>query len=360
MAENDATQPDATEQEIEHGFKEESKEAQEEFKEESPEEELSPREKAIEELVVKRNEEFNEEMEEDASSEEVEDDIPDEIKVEAEKDDSSPMWKEDDSWYTTIKVDGEDIKVPFNDLRSSHQKDKASQKRFEEAAEYGRRVQEREAQLNAYVQNMQREAAASNTTTVTDVEPEQEPDDSPDLIKKYHEALYEDDADKAAELFKALTNKGRSQPATQNVDEAVQQALQRAMAQQQAQSKREQQWAYQKSLEDAVKWFDTEYPDVAGTPELRAVADNRTIDLTQSNPDWSPKQIMQEAAESTRQWAKEFLSPNKNERVARKKKIVQHPRATNASARLGEEEPVPETAADIIEEMKRVRGQVIQ
>ena len=68
---------------------------------------------------------------------------------------------------------------------------------------------------------------------------------------------------------------------------------------------------------------------------------------------------MQEAAESTRQWAKEFLSPNKNERVTRKKKIVQHPKATNASARLGEEEPVPETASDIIKEMQRVRGQVI-
>ena len=361
MAENDATQPDAAENEIEHGFKEESKEAQEEFKEEFPEEELSPRQKAIEELVVRRNEEFNEEMGEDVSSEEVEDDIPDEIRVETKKDDSSPMWKEDDSWYTTIKIDGEDIKVPFNDLKSSHQKDKASQKRFEDAAEYGRRVQEREAQLNAYVQNMQQQQQKQQTLPSQDAEPEQEqPDDSPDLIKKYHEALYEDDADKAAELFKALTNKGRGQPATQNVDEAVQQALQRAMAQQQAQSKREQQYAYQKSLEDAVKWFDSEFPDVAGTPELRAVADNRTIDLTQSNPDWSPKQIMQEAAESTRQWAKEFLSPNKNVRVDRKKKIVQHPKATNASARLGEEEPVPETAADIIEEMKRVRGQVIQ
>ena len=363
MAENDATQPDATEQEIEHGFKEESKEAQEEFKDESLEEELSPREKAIEELVVKRNEEFNEEVDAEVFSEEVkeEDVIINDVRVEAEKESPAPVWREDDNWYTTLKIDGEDIKVPFNDLKSSHQKDKASQKRFEEAAEYSRRVQEREAQLNAYVQNMQREAAASNTTTVTDVEPEQEqPDDSPDLIKKYHEALYEDDADKAAELFKALTNKGRSQPATQNVDEAVQQALQRAMAQQQAQNKRQQQYAYQKSLEDAVKWFDSEFPDVAGTPELRAVADNRTIDLTQKNPDWSPKQIMQEAAESTRQWAKEFLSPNKNERVARKQKIVQHPRATNASARLGEEEPVPETAADIIEEMKRVRGQVIQ
>ena len=361
MAENDATQPDATEKEIEHGFKEESKEAQEEFTEEFPEEELSPRQKAIEELVVRRNEEFNEEMGEDVSSEEVEDDIPDEIRVETKKDDSSPMWKEDDSWYTTIKIDGEDIKVPFNDLKSSHQKDKASQKRFEDAAEYGRRVQEREAQLNAYVQNMQQQQQKQQTLPSQDAEPEQEqPDDSPDLIKKYHEALYEDDADKAAELFKALTNKGRGQPATQNVDEAVQQALQRAMAQQQAQNKRQQQYAYQKSLEDAVKWFDSEFPDVAGTPELRAVADNRTIELTQSNPDWSPKQIMQEAAESTRQWAKEFLSPNKNERVARKQKIVQHPEATNDSARLGEEEPVPETAADIINEMKRVRGQVIQ
>ena len=119
-------------------------------------------------------------------------------------------------------------------------------------------------------------------------------------------------------------------------------------------------YGFKQSKGSFVKWFDSEYPDVAGTPELRAVADNRTIDLTQKNPDWSPKQIMQEAAESTRQWAKEFLSPNTNERVARKQKIVQHPKATNASARLGEEEPVPETAADIIEEMKRVRGQVIQ
>ena len=361
MAENDATQPDATEKEIEHGFKEESKEAQEEFTEEFPEEELSPRQKAIEELVVRRNEEFNEEMGEDVSSEEVEDDIPDEIRVETKKDDSSPMWKEDDSWYTTIKIDGEDIKVPFNDLKSSHQKDKASQKRFEDAAEYGRRVQEREAQLNAYVQNMQQQQQKQQTLPSQDAEPEQEqPDDSPDLIKKYHEALYEDDADKAAELFKSLTNKGRSQPATQNVEEVVERVLGRTIAQQQAQTQRQQQYAYQKSLEDAVKWFDSEFPDVAGTPELRAVADNRTIELTQSNPDWSPKQIMQEAAESTRQWAKEFLSPNKNERVARKQKIVQHPKATNASARLGEEEPVPETAADIINEMKRVRGQVIQ
>jgi len=353
MAENDATQLDAAENEIEQGFKDESEESQKEFNED----ELSPREKAIEELVVKRNESFEEEVNEEFSSEEVE-----EVKEEViSKPD--PVWQEGENWYTSIKVDGEDIKVPFSDLRSSHQKDRASQKRFEEAAEYGRRVQHKEAQLNSYVQRMQQQQQMQRPQPPSqDAEPEQEqPDDSPELIKKYHEALYEDDADKAAELFKTLTNKGRSEPAaTPNVDQAVQQALQRAMAQQHAQNQRQQQWAYQKSLEDAVKWFDHEYPDIANTPELRAVADNRTIELTQSNPDWSPQQIMQEAAETTRQWAKEFLSPNKNERADRKKKIVQHPKATNASSRIGEEELVPETSSDIIKEMQRVRGQLIQ
>ena len=358
MAENDATQPDAVEKEMGQGFKDESQEDQEEFQDNSSEEELSPREKAIEELVVKRNEQFESEIDETLSSEEVVEVVETEEVVE-NKPSPVDIWEEDGTWYTAIKVDGQDIKVPFNDLKSSHQKDRASQKRFEEAAEYGRRVQEREAQLNAYVQRMQQSQQQAPPPS-KDVEPEQEqPDDSPDLIKKYHEALYEDDADKAAELFKSLTNNGRSQPATQNVEEVVERVLGRTIAQQQAQTQRQQQYAYQKSLEDAVKWFDSEYPDVAGTPELRAVADNRTIDLTQKHPDWSPQQIMQEAAESTRQWAKEFLSPNKNERAERKKKIVQHPKAARASSKIGEDEPVPQTASDIIEEMKKVRGQAL-
>ncbi len=361
MAKEEATQEmDATEHEVREGYVEETEEVTPE--QETTEEELSPREKAIEELVAKRNEDFAEEVDEVLSSEEVE-----EVEEVVEKKPSPvDVWEEDGTWYTAVKVDGQDIKVPFNDLKSSHQKDRASQKRFEEAAEYGRRVQEREAQLNAYVQKMQQrqqmEQMQQTQPPSQDAEPEQEqPDDSPDLIKKYHEALYEDDADKAAELFKTLTNKGRSVPtAIPDVDQAVQAAMQKVMAQQHAQTQRQRQWAYQKSLEDAVKWFDDEYPDIANVPELRAVADNRTIELTQSNPDWSPQQIMQEAAEITRQWAKEFLSPNKNERVERKKKIMQHPKAASASSKIGEDEPAPQSASDIIQEMKHARGQVIQ
>ena len=344
MAEKDATpEVDATEQEVGQGYKNEA----EELTDPSPEEEyISEREKAMDEIAAKRDEEFEEEVGEVLSPEEPEEEV-----VEKE---SSPFWKEDETWYTTVKVDGEDIQVPFDDLKSSHQKDRASQKRFEEAAEYGRRVQEREAQLNAYIQQMQTQQPPPK-----DAEEVEEPkEESSSLIKKYHEALYEDDADKAAELFNTLT-KGRSPSATQNVEEVVEKVLTRTMAQQRAKTQRQQQYAYQKSLEDAVKYFDSEYPDIANSPELRSIADNRTIDLTQSNPDWSPKQIMEEAAKSTRQWAKEFLSPDKNERATRKRKIVKQPKAAAGSAKLGEDEPEPQSTADIIQEMKEQRGQML-
>ena len=361
MADKDATpEVDATEQEVTQGYKDDSEEVTEpsdvRIVEDVTQEFVSEREKAIEALVSKRNEEFEEEVGEVLASEEPEEER------EVVEEEASPFFKDGESWYTTIKVDGEDIKVPFDDLKASHQKDKASQKRFEEAADYGRRIQEREAQLNAYVHRMQQQQAPEANKEVPpseDAVPEKEPDNS-DLVKQYHQALYEDDADKAAELFtQALGNRGRSQPATQNVEEVVEQVLGRTLAQQRAQTKRQEQWAYQKSLEDAVKWFDSEYPDIAKVPELRAVADNRTIDLTQSNPDWSPKQIMQEAAESTRQWAKDFLSPDKNERVERKKKIVQHPKAASASSKIGEDEPEPMSTTDIIKEMKEARGQML-
>ena len=344
MAEKDATpEVDATEQEMREGYKDDA----EEVTEPSPEEEyLSEREKAIEQIAAKRDEEFEEETGEVLDSEEPKEDIVEE--------ESSPFWKEDETWYTNIKVDGEDVQVPFDDLKTSHQKDRASQKRFEEAAEYGKRVQEREAQLNAYIQQMQTKQPPSQ-----DAEAAEEPKESSNLIKKYHEALYEDDAVKAAELFTSLTAGGRvATGTTQNVDQAVNQAVNRLMAQQQQQTQRQQQWAYQKSMEDAVHWFNEEYPDIADSPELRAIADNQTVGLTRDTPGWSPKQVIQEAADNTRLWVKEnLLSSNNNERVTRKKKIMKHPKAASASSKIGEDEPAPMSATEIIEEMKRSRGQ---
>ena len=361
MADIDATpEVDATKTEVGQGYKDDSEEVSDvRIVEDVTQEFVSDREKAMEEIAAKRDEEFEEETGESLTAEK------EESEEEVSEEEPAPVWRDGDSWYTTVKVDGEDIQVPFNDLKSSHQKDRASQKRFEEAAEYGRRVQQREVQLNAYVQQMQKQQQQQplqQQSPPQDATQDEEPvSDQTDLIKKYHEALYGDDADKAAELFGALTVKGRSAPATQNVDvnEAVNEAVGRLMAQQRAEEQKRQQWAYHKSMEDAVHWFNDEYPDISKVPELRAIADNKTISLTQDNPDWEPKKVIQEAADYTRQWVKSTLPENKNERVQRKKKLVQQPKAASASSNIGEDEPEPMSTTDIIKEMKEARGQML-
>ena len=346
MADNEATHVvDATENTIREGYVEESKEA---VQEESQEEEfLSPREKLMREIVdVREKEEMGEEFE---ATEEVEEVVATD----------APIWNEEGKWFTKIKVDGEEVSVPFDDLKSSHQKDKASQKRFEDAAAYGRQIQAREEQLNAYVGQLKKQQA-SRQQPPPGQEAAQEGQDDQDLVKEYHDALYKDDAVRAAELFKTLNNRGRSAPATQNVEEVVNQVLGRAMAQRQAEQERQQRWSYNKSLEDAIHEFQEGYPDIAGVPELRAIADNQTVILMEEHPEWTPSQIIKESAEYTRKWVGDNTKLTRdNTRAVRKQKIVKQPKAASATSVMPDEDSFPTSPTDIIQEMKEARGQVL-
>ena len=314
---------------------------------------LSTREKAMDEIFATREKQLEEEIGESfnevVSSEEVE-----EVEgVEVSND--LPIWKDGDNWMTTVKVDGEEVNVAFDSLKNSHQKDKASQKRFEEAAEYGRQIQEREAHLNAYISKTRQTPSPQQSPPPNDAAPERSEDRS-ELAKKYHQALYDDNAEEAAELLVKLTNSGRTNGATQNVDQAVQQALQRHMAQQEVQEERKQKWAYRKSMEESVNWFNDQYPDIANNSEFRAIADNKTIELQRENPSWSPQQIIQEAADLTRQWVNKTLPKQKEDvRVRRKKNITSHPKSASASVQIDDGDPDPETVADVIEEMRQSR-----
>ena len=350
MAENEATHVvDATEKTIREGYVEEPQEA---VQEESQEEEfLSPREKLMREIVdVREKEEMGEEFE---ATEEVE---QEEAPVVAT---NAPVWNDDGKWFTKIKVDGEEVSVPFDDLKSSHQKDKASQKRFEDAAAYGRQIQAREEQLNAYVGQLKQQQAARQQPP-PEQEAAQEESDHESLVKQYHDALYQDDAAKAAQLFKTLTDRGRREPATQNVEEVVNQVLGKAMAQRQAEQERQHRWAYNKSLEDAIHEFQEGYPDIAGVPELRAIADNQTVILMEEHPEWTPSQIIKESAEYTRKWVGDNTKLTRdNTRAVRKQRIVKQPKAASATSSMPDEESFSSNPTDIIQEMKEQRGQVL-
>ena len=348
MADNEAThEVDATEKNIREGYVEESQE------EAKVEEVLSERERVMNEIVdLREKEEMGEELE---ATEEIEEEVEEEVAVAPE----NPIWSDDGKWFTKIKVDGEEVSVPFDDLKSSHQKDKASQKRFEDAAAYGRQIQAREEQLNAYVGQLKQQQAARQQPPPTQ-EAAQEGQDDQDLVKEYHDALYQDDAAKASQLFKTLTDRGRREPATQNVEEVVNRVLGKAMAQRQAEQERQQRWAYNKSLEDAIHEFQEGYPDIAGVPELRAIADNQTVILMEEHPEWTPSQIIKESAEYTRKWVGDNTKLTRdNTRAVRKQRIVKQPKAASATSVMTDEESFSTNPTDIIQEMKEARGQVL-
>jgi len=294
---------------------------------------ISAREKALEEI-------YNRRREEEHVEEEVEEvvDSPD-----------TPVWYDGEKWLIKIKVNGEEVDVPFDSLKSSHQKDKASQEKFQSAAIKERELLYREQQIQEQLKQL------NSQPPTKDVEQEEETSDVDDIVEKYHEALFQDDAAEAAKLLRTLANSGRSN-ATQNVEEVVNQAILSHEAKKKAEREHIERAAYQAELEDAVKSFNDSYPDIAESEELRAIADRKTITLTQENPDWTPSQIINAAAEHTREWA--GISIESNSRFNRKQKIVRQPKSVRASSN-NSQASVPLTPSEIVEEMRKARGQTI-
>jgi len=311
-----------------------------------------PRDKIMEDIVASRELEVLEDM--GIEPEEVIQQVEEEIQQEDPK---SPVWLKDGNWVTSVKVNGEEVEVPFDGLKTSHQKDAASQERFEQAANRERFLAQKEQELRAYAESLQAEGQKQETLPESDETPA--PDsDYKELVSQYHQALYEDDADKAAELLQTLTT-GRTQDATPNVEEAVNKALSQAYARQQVEQAKQQQMAYEGSVKEAVSWFENEYPDVAGNPELRAIADNRTVTIMKEKPSLAPGHIIHAAAEYAREWAHLNLNGGKgvNARVERKKKIVSEPKPARKTAKIGEDEELEKTPSQVIEDMRKSRGQ---
>ena len=326
----------------------------EEVAEQEPQEEhidrfvQRPREAMMEKIVETREQDALEDMGEEIveETEEAEEEVAEEIQQE---DPSPPVWVQDGNWVTTIKVNGEEQVIPFDNIKASHQKDAASQQRFEQAAAKERWLAQKEKELHDYATSLQESPPPE--------EPGEEPDtDYKSTVSQYHQALYEDDADKAAELLQTLTT-GRTQ-ATPNVEEAVNKALNEAFTRQQVEYAKQQQMAYQGAVKEAVSWFESEYPDIAKNADLRAIADNKTVTIMKENPSMPPANIIHAAAEYAREWAHLNLSNGKaSERSDRKKKIVSEPKPARKTAKIGEDEPREKSPSEIIEDMRKSRGQ---
>lgn len=263
-----------------------------------------------------------------------------EVEPEEEKP-ADPVFQKDGVWMTRAKVNGEELEVPIDDMKTRYQKDTAAEKRLEEAAEKMRQIELREQQLYAYEQQLRQQPspdAAGSAPSVNDAQN--------DAIKKAVEAIYSGEEDAAQEaLQQAIAPTGRSQETA--TPEQIVAEVENRIAARNAESDRVR----------AVEAFRKEFPEIAGDQDLWEVADRHTVKIYEESPDATMTEIMIEAGKRTRDWYG-HKSPAQTAKAERKRKSTANSvSGVNARASLGEDEPRPMTPSEIISEMRSARVQ---
>ena len=290
-----------------------------------------PREGAIEAIENSQLAEFNA----DNPPEETEKQGDQQIAAQLAQDDKPTILADGfDKFRVKTKVDGVEREVSLDEVIRRYQKNEAADQRLAESTHM------REEAAN-YLSAVQRQTTASETKEPTSAE-------QTALLKRYHDALFQGDEEKVAELApQVLPTQGRQQP-----------ILDRASLVQELTPVIRQQIV----VESAFEKFKKDYSDIADDRYLAGRADAFLQDAI--NDGKSIDDAFAHAGTATRDWvrAKAGLGPasqaptttNRNERLERKAAIDSIP-STSAKAvipEMREEEP-----SDVIAEIRRTRGQ---
>ena len=334
---------------------------------------LNPRNNTLSSIIAKRKEQLKEEVPEAYDAEEKED----EVKAESDSDklaEDEPIPTIDPSEQEeaeeasteeeveepieepiveekfTLKVNGQDKEVSKDELiRMAQMADSATQK-FQEAATM-------KAQAEALAQLRSQEAEAKE-----EPKKEEQPSmDDEELNKLVHDIQFgEGDAAKNA-LKKVLANRT---PQPQMIDEM---AIARQAAEQAT-----QQVQQKVAFDNLLKDLGQEYPDVfadRNTTYLAAqyVHEMRAEDA-QSGNSRSDAELFRSACEAVDNWSKSKLSKVDSSKTTKPKVSKQKVEAKRQSAdivkpsvastaSIGEDTPPPPTRSQVVEMMKKRRGQ---
>lgn len=231
-----------------------------------------------------------------------------------------------------VKLEGVEEEVEIKDLIAGYQKNSVASKRLNEATQKLREAEEVLAKA--------REQAAQTGESVAGEK------GAVDVAKQVVESLLDGNTDEAAEMLAKLAGRGES--STPEVDaESVAQKVKQQL-----------------DRESALTKFEQDFGDIVADPYLTGLANERLKEqLNEKQAIGEPIDLNAElsaAGEYVRDWLKSKgvattaeQSSTTNERVARKQGLDSTP-VLNASAGSATEQP--ETAASIIEEMRRERG----
>lgn len=250
-------------------------------------------------------------------------------------------------------VDGQEKLIPLEAARAQLQKHLAADVRLQQAAAQRRENEARAAQLQKTEAELR---ARSTATRVAPIEDEALDRESVELVR----SLVTEPEDKAAAKLAKTLKMIRQAQAPQIDVEAIRQEAVNVAKQTLAEDKAKT------ALESGFETFTRDYQDIASDPELFAIADRKTEILAQEHPEWSPGQLMMEAGKQTREWMqslgltskKSAGQPPVSNRQQRKEGLRPMPAPRTARpAQAPAESEGRQSAADVVAEMRKARGQ---
>ena len=236
---------------------------------------------------------------------------------------AAPPEEKKDEELVTVRVDGHEMQVPKSQILDfgvrAYQKETVADKRLEEAVRIKREAEEYAAQVKA---------SADQVLMADDI----------DLARRIREGSEEE----AAEAIKIL--KGREQATPEQIASVVETRVRN-----------------QVNLERDFEWFKTEFKDIVGDPHLKALADAEDARMIAAGDTRPDRERWAEAGKVVRDKLTEWRGGSAQPAAIPEEKREKKKTITNIQAANIRKEPPettkPKTQAEIIEEMRKRRGQ---
>jgi hypothetical protein len=250
-----------------------------------------------------------------------------------------------------LKVDGAERLISADEARTMLQKNVAADVRLQEAARLRKDLDARAVQIQAQAADLAQREAKLKTT-----QPPRTDAGDPDLdadSKSLAKVLLTGTEDEVAATVKTVLAKSRQATAPViDKNQIVTEVVQTVTASQQAA-------AVQAQVRADITKFDTDFADIVADKKLYAIADVISDEVKGEHPEWTTSQILTEAGNRTRDYAKGLQKPanplpaNRQERKEQLRPMPQ----SRAGVPAPKEVEQRTTPAQTLAEIRKSRGQ---
>lgn len=248
--------------------------------------------------------------------------------------------EEDTPQLVRVKVEGQEMELPIDEVVKGYQKDATASQRLEQAH---RERQELE-QLRQQLEEEKARFEQAQEKPVEEDQPSTDAEEARRIYESLQDAFEVGDQEEGVKAIEELLN-GRTNAIPEQVDkdQIVNEATQHALQQIQ--------------YENAHQAFLSENEVIANDPVLYQMTMNvlkETVPLSQTYHEAFAK-----AGENVKQWVSGLQKPQETtDKLERKKNMAKEPSKAGSVATPRPEEK-PETRADIIANMRKERGQPV-